>query len=138
MFKRPSWLLPCILADCLISRNTWVLGYNMGKADLTNLFIEGQKVSLEAVNITVDDRKKYPGEILLLKILEIDDDQTHQYQCKKHQYQCKKITRPAVPIQTSSHPGVDEQVPSEKRHRQNRSGVCPRQQLVKSSHPLFT
>jgi len=42
-------------------RNTWVLGYNMGKADLTNLFIEGQKVSLEAVNITVDDRKKYPG-----------------------------------------------------------------------------
>ena len=22
-------------------RNTWVLGYNMGKADLTNLFIEG-------------------------------------------------------------------------------------------------
>ena len=54
-----------------------MLGYNMGKADLTNLFIEGQKVSLEAVNITVDDRKKYPGEILLLKILEIDDDQTH-------------------------------------------------------------
>ena len=52
------------------------MGYNMGKADLTNLFIEGQKVSLEAVNITVDDRKKYPGEILLLKILEIDDDQT--------------------------------------------------------------
>ena len=39
-----------------------MLGYNMGKADLTNLFIEGQKVSLEAVNITVDDRKKYPGE----------------------------------------------------------------------------
>ena len=130
MFKRPSWLLPCILADCLISRNTWVLGYNMGKADLTNLFIEGQKVSLEAVNITVDDRKKYPGEILLLKILEIDDDQTHPTNAK--------ITRPAVPIQTSSHPGVDEQVPSEKRHRQNCSGVCPRQQLVKSSHPLFT
>ena len=23
-------------------RNTWVLGYNMGKADLTNLFIEGK------------------------------------------------------------------------------------------------
>ena len=46
----------------IIFRNTWVLGYNMGKADLTNLFIEGQKVSLEAVNITVDDRKKYPGE----------------------------------------------------------------------------
>ena len=42
-------------------RNTWVLGYNMGKADLTNLFIEGQKVSLEAVAITMDDRKKYPG-----------------------------------------------------------------------------
>jgi len=42
-------------------RNTWVLGYNMGKADLTNLFIEGQKVSLEAVSITADDRKKYPG-----------------------------------------------------------------------------
>ena len=103
-----------------------MLGYNMGKADLTNLFIEGQKVSLEAVNITVDDRKKYPGEILLLKILEIDDDQY------------KQKTRPAVPIQTSSHPGVDEQVPSEKRHRQNCSGVCPRQQLVKSSHPLFT
>ena len=85
MFKSPSWLLPCILADCLISRNTWVLGYNMGKADLTNLFIEGQKVSLEAVNITVDDRKKYPGEILLLKILEIDDDQTHPINTKKHQ-----------------------------------------------------
>ena len=33
-------------------RNTWVLGYNMGKADLTNLFIEGQKVSLEAIAIT--------------------------------------------------------------------------------------
>ena len=42
-------------------RNTWVLGYNMGKADLTNLFIEGQKVSLEAIAITPDDRKKYPG-----------------------------------------------------------------------------
>ena len=42
-------------------RNTWVLGYNMGKADLTNLFIEGQKVSLEAISITADDRKKYPG-----------------------------------------------------------------------------
>jgi len=42
-------------------RNTWVLGYNMGKADLTNLFIEGQKVSLEAVVISADDRKKYPG-----------------------------------------------------------------------------
>ena len=42
-------------------RNTWVLGYNMGKADLTNLFIEGQKVSLEAIAITADDRKKYPG-----------------------------------------------------------------------------
>ena len=42
-------------------RNTWVLGYNMGKADLTNLFIEGQKVSLEAVMISSDDRKKYPG-----------------------------------------------------------------------------
>jgi len=42
-------------------RNTWVLGYNMGKADLTNLFIEGQKVSLEAVTISTDDRKKYPG-----------------------------------------------------------------------------
>ena len=97
MIKSPSWLLPCILADCLISRNTWVLGYNMGKADLTNLFIEGQKVSLEAVNITVDDRKKYPGEILLLKILEIDDDQTHQYQCKKHQYQYKKS--PGLPYQ---------------------------------------
>lgn len=83
MFKSPSWLLPCILADCLISRNTWVLGYNMGKADLTNLFIEGQKVSLEAVNITVDDRKKYPGEILLLKILEIDDDQTHPINANK-------------------------------------------------------
>ena len=83
MFKRPSWLLPCILADCLLSRNTWVLGYNMGKADLTNLFIEGQKVSLEAVNITVDDRKKYPGEILLLKILEIDDDQTHPINANK-------------------------------------------------------
>ena len=41
--------------------NTWVLGYNMGKADLTNLFIEGQKVSLEAIAITADDRKKYPG-----------------------------------------------------------------------------
>ena len=40
------------------SRNTWVLGYNMGKADLTNLFFEGQKVSLEAVSITADDRKK--------------------------------------------------------------------------------
>ena len=38
-----------------------MLGYNMGKADLTNLFIEGQKVSLEAVRITPDDRKKYPG-----------------------------------------------------------------------------
>ena len=48
--------------NLIIFRNTWVLGYNMGKADLTNLFIEGQKVSLEAVNITVDDRKKYPGE----------------------------------------------------------------------------
>ena len=95
MFKSPSWLLPCILADCLISRNTWVLGYNMGKADLTNLFIEGQKVSLEAVNITVDDRKKYPGEILLLKILEIDDDQTHPP--IKHQYQCKKS--PGLPYQ---------------------------------------
>ena len=47
-------------------RNTWVLGYNMGKADLTNLFIEGQKVSLEAVNITVDDRKKYPGEPIIV------------------------------------------------------------------------
>ena len=33
----------------------------MGKADLTNLFIEGQKVSLEAISITADDRKKYPG-----------------------------------------------------------------------------
>ena len=38
-----------------------MLGYNMGKADLTNLFIEGQKVSLEAVRVTPDDRKKYPG-----------------------------------------------------------------------------
>ena len=42
-------------------RNTWVLGYNMGKADLTNLFIEGQKVSLEAIAITAADRSKYPG-----------------------------------------------------------------------------
>ena len=40
--------------------NTWVLGYNMGKADLTILFIEGQKVSLEAITITADDRNKYP------------------------------------------------------------------------------
>jgi hypothetical protein len=37
----------------------------MGKADLTNLFIEGQKVSLEAVSITVDDRKKYPGDAMI-------------------------------------------------------------------------
>merc|ERR1719422_2815561 len=44
-----------------LSQLMLMLGYNMGKADLTNLFIEGQKVSLEAVNITVDDRKKYPG-----------------------------------------------------------------------------
>ena len=51
--------------NIIIFRNTWVLGYNMGKADLTNLFIEGQKVSLEAVNITVDDRKKYPGELMI-------------------------------------------------------------------------
>jgi len=42
-------------------RNTWVLGYNMGKADLTHLFIEGQKVSLEAVEISADDRRKYTG-----------------------------------------------------------------------------
>ena len=42
-------------------RNTWVLGYNMGKGDLTHLFIEGQKVSLEAVEISSDDRKKYTG-----------------------------------------------------------------------------
>ena len=37
-----------------------MLGYNMGKADLTILFIEGQKVSLEAITITADDRNKYP------------------------------------------------------------------------------
>ena len=97
MFKRPSWPLPCILADCLLSRNTWVLGYNMGKADLTNLFIEGQKVSLEAVNITVDDRKKYPGEILLLKILEIDDDQTHPTNAKNTNTNAKKS--PGLPYQ---------------------------------------
>ena len=97
MFKRPSWPLPCILADCLISRNTWVLGYNMGKADLTNLFIEGQKVSLEAVNITVDDRKKYPGEIQLLKILEIDDDKTHPTNAKNTNTNVKKS--PGLPYQ---------------------------------------
>ena len=57
-----------------------MLGYNMGKADLTNLFIEGQKVSLEAVNITVDDRKKYPGEQKFENCLKINHENTmHQY-----------------------------------------------------------
>ena len=86
----------------------------MGKADLTNLFIEGQKVSLEAVNITVDDRKKYPGWQERVEILE------HFW----------LSNRSAVPVQAPSHPGLDEQVPSEKRHRQNCSWVRSRQQLV--------
>ena len=59
-----------------------MLGYNMGKADLTNLFIEGQKVSLEAVNITVDDRKKYPGEFKIAD--EINDENTIHQSMQAH------------------------------------------------------
>ena len=86
----------------------------MGKADLTNLFIEGQKVSLEAVNITVDDRKKYPGWQERVENVE------HFW----------LSSRPALPVQAPSHLGLDKQVPAEKRHRQNCSWICSRQQLV--------
>ena len=55
----------------------------MGRADLTNLFIEGQKVSLEAVSITVDDRKKYPGK----RKLEVSCDTSSPcYQGLPYQY----------------------------------------------------
>ena len=139
-----------------------MLGYNMGKADLTNLFIEGQKVSLEAVNITVDDRKKYPGE----QKVEMNDEnawrsntsaEPHLFartssnkggsfellanssalQKKMMMNTSKRLkncmSRLAVPIQAPSNPGLDEQVPAKKRHRQNCSRVRSRQQLVYSS-----
>ena len=93
----------------------------MGKADLTNLFIEGQKVSLEAVNITVDDRKKYPG---------------WQERVENFEHFWLWI-RPALPVQAPSHLGLDQQVPAEKRHRQNCSWVRSRQQLVcRHFHPI--
>ena len=123
----------------LLFRNTWVLGYNMGKADLTNLFIEGQKVSLEAVNITVDDRKKYPGEQKFENCLKINHENTmHRYKLMVENCLKKMMIRFAVPIQASSHSCVDEQVQAEKRHRQDCSRVGSRQQLVKiSSLPDF-
>ncbi len=48
-----------------LRRNVWAMGYNMGKADLTHLFLHGQKVSLEAIPFPKDKLNKASSKQLV-------------------------------------------------------------------------